>query len=123
MECAEAENERRRRRAAAKHKEVILSHHPRRALPPPTTTTTSTKTLVRAPSSEVKLAAIAIDLNVRLRAADMPAALQERAFRYARALLDAIPQEKPPNPTHLAMSLKKVYNHLPPFVYKPNPFY
>lgn len=101
MEWTEAEYERRRRRAA-KLKEVMPSH-PRRALPAPTTT------LVRAPStSEVKLAAIAIDLNVRLRAADMPASMQERAFRYTRALLDANTQEKRPNPTHLAMSLKKV---------------
>lgn len=100
MEWTEAEYERRRRRAA-KLKEVMPSH-PRRALQAPTT-------LVRAPSSsEVKLAAIAIDLNIRLRAADMPASMQERAFRYTRSLLDANPHEKRPNPTHLAMSLKKV---------------
>ncbi|KAF3433151.1 hypothetical protein FNV43_RR24253 [Rhamnella rubrinervis] len=102
MEWTEAEYERRRRRAA-KLKEVMPSH-PRQALPAPTT-------LVRAPSSsEVKLAAIAIDLNIRLRAADMPASMQERAFRYTRSLLDANPQEKRPNPTHLAMSLKKEFD-------------
>uniref|UniRef100_A0A6P3ZF28 Dynein light chain n=1 Tax=Ziziphus jujuba TaxID=326968 RepID=A0A6P3ZF28_ZIZJJ len=105
MERAEAENERRSRRAAAKQRQVILRHHAHLALPPPPITT-----LVRAPSSEAKLAAIAIDLNVRLRAADMPASLQERAFRFARALLDANPQEKRPNPTHLAMSLKKEFD-------------
>lgn len=58
--------------------------------------------------SEVKLAAVAVDLNVRLRSADMPAEMQERAFRCTRALLDANREEKRPNPTLLAMSLKKV---------------
>lgn len=60
------------------------------------------------PVREVNLAAIAVDLNVRLRSADMPAVMQERAFRCTRALLDSNREEKRPNPTHLAMALKKV---------------
>ncbi|XP_052882264.1 uncharacterized protein LOC128290596 [Gossypium arboreum] len=39
--------------------------------------------------NQLKLAAMAIDLNVRLRSADMPLAMQERAIRRARALVDA----------------------------------
>ncbi|KAE8688137.1 Cell number regulator 6 isoform 1 [Hibiscus syriacus] len=74
--------------------------------------------LARAPPppNELKLAAIAVDLNVRLRSADMPLAMQERAIRRARALLDA---KKPdnakrstPNPTRLAMCLKKEFDAL-----------
>lgn len=56
---------------------------------------------------EVKLAAIAISLNVRLRSAEMPFTMQERAVRHARSLLGSTTQRRP-NPTPLALSLKKV---------------
>ncbi|GFZ05708.1 dynein light chain type 1 family protein [Actinidia rufa] len=59
---------------------------------------------------EVKLAAIAVSLNVRLRSADMPANLQERALRYTRSLLDSAPADHRPNPTLLARSLKKEFD-------------
>ena len=69
-----------------------------------------------APSrpSEVKLAlaAVAVDLNVRLRLADMPPTTQELAFRHTRSLLDSSPNTKKPSPTHLAMCLKKVFSEL-----------
>ncbi|KAL1089837.1 hypothetical protein V6Z11_D07G048200 [Gossypium hirsutum] len=54
---------------------------------------------------------MAIDLNVRLRSADMPLAMQERAIRKARALVDA----KNPGitkPTQVAMCLKKEFDAL-----------
>jgi len=61
------------------------------------------------PPNPVKLAAIAVNLNIRLRSADMPDAMQERAFRCTRTLLDATSLEsKKPNPSHIAMRLKKV---------------
>ncbi|KAE8710657.1 Cell number regulator 6 isoform 1 [Hibiscus syriacus] len=67
------------------------------------------------PPNELKLAAMAVDLNVRLRSADMPLAMQERAIRRARALLDDNPDnaKRPtPNPTRLAMCLKKEFDAL-----------
>lgn len=73
------------------------------ALPPP---------VVRPPAptanQQVQLAAVAADLNVRLRSADMPAAMQERVIRHAKVLLDANADNKKLNATHLAMCLKKV---------------
>ncbi|KAF2311712.1 hypothetical protein GH714_026318 [Hevea brasiliensis] len=65
--------------------------------------------MMRPTPNQAKLAAIAVDLNIRLRLADMPGAMQERAFRCTRAVLDAN-LEKKPNPTHVAMCLKKVSN-------------
>ncbi|KAJ6894309.1 hypothetical protein NC652_028161 [Populus alba x Populus x berolinensis] len=68
----------------------------------------------RSPAEEVriKLAAIALSLNVRLRSSDMPIDRQERALRYARSFLDKSPSSaasKPrPNLTLLARALKKV---------------
>lgn len=62
-----------------------------------------------AATNEVRLTAIAVELNIRLRSADMPDAMQERAFRCTRTLLDATSLEsKKPNPSHIAMCLKKV---------------
>ncbi|KAH6778429.1 Dynein light chain type 1 family protein [Perilla frutescens var. frutescens] len=58
---------------------------------------------------EVKLAALAISFNIRLRSADMPVPMQERALRHARALLDAAAHRRP-NPTLLARSLKKEFD-------------
>ncbi|KAL0443525.1 UNVERIFIED_CONTAM: Dynein light chain, cytoplasmic [Sesamum latifolium] len=60
-------------------------------------------------TEEVKLAALAISFNARLRAADMPSAMQERALRHARALLDSAGPRRP-NPTLLARSLKKEFD-------------
>ncbi|KAG6392042.1 hypothetical protein SASPL_146247 [Salvia splendens] len=59
---------------------------------------------------EVKLAALAISFNMRLRSADMPLPMQERALRHARALLDAAAHRRRPNPTLLARSLKKEFD-------------
>ncbi|MBA0578269.1 hypothetical protein Godav_016993 [Gossypium davidsonii] len=63
------------------------------------------------PPNQLKLAAMAIDLNVRLRSADMPLAMQERAIRKARALVDA---NNPgiTKPTQVAMCLKKEFDAL-----------
>ncbi|KAJ4950576.1 hypothetical protein NE237_027408 [Protea cynaroides] len=71
----------------------------------------SNRTLAaRAPwPPEVKLAATAVELNVRPRSADMPADMQERAYRYSRALVDAA-TDKRPNLTHVALSLKKEFD-------------
>ncbi|KAK9148375.1 hypothetical protein Scep_007132 [Stephania cephalantha] len=60
-------------------------------------------------SSEVKLAAISVSLNVRPRSADMPASMQERAFRCTRSLLDDKRSTKPSH-THIARSLKKEFD-------------
>ncbi|CAL5393403.1 unnamed protein product [Camellia sinensis] len=64
---------------------------------------------------EVKLAAIAISLNIRLRSADMPRTMQERALRYTRSLLDSSSSSssssnRRPSPTLLARSLKKEFD-------------
>ncbi|GMP52913.1 hypothetical protein CsSME_00018564 [Camellia sinensis var. sinensis] len=61
---------------------------------------------------EVKLAAIAISLNIRLRSADMPPTMQERALRYTRSLLDSSfsSSNRRPSPTLLARSLKKEFD-------------
>ncbi|KAL7129556.1 hypothetical protein ABFS83_13G075000 [Erythranthe nasuta] len=61
---------------------------------------------------EIKLAALAISFNIRLRSADMPSAMQERALRHTHALLDAAAAaaSRRPNPTLLARSLKKEFD-------------
>ncbi|XP_059444631.1 dynein light chain 1, cytoplasmic-like [Corylus avellana] len=64
----------------------------------------------RCPTEEVKLAATAITLNVRLRPSDMPLHMQDRALRYTRSFLDGIKSH--PNPTHLARALKKEFDSL-----------
>uniref|UniRef100_A0A6N2ND64 Dynein light chain n=2 Tax=Salix TaxID=40685 RepID=A0A6N2ND64_SALVM len=69
----------------------------------------------RSPTGEVmKLAAIALSLNVRLRSSDMPVDMQERALRYARSFLDdssisSAPKHRP-SPTLLARALKKEFD-------------
>jgi dynein light chain LC8-type len=102
MERPQSETGRRRR--VEKNKERVQFLPPGRMLPVPP--------MVRPPAAatnEVRLAAIAVELNIRLRSADMPGAMQEHAFRFSRALLDANNLEsKNPSPTHIAMSLKKV---------------
>lgn len=65
--------------------------------------------MVRATTNQAKLAALTVHLNIRLRSADMSGAMQERAFQRTRAVLDAN-LEKKPNPTRIAMCLKKVSN-------------
>ncbi|XAR68339.1 Dynein ATPase, partial [Bertholletia excelsa] len=64
----------------------------------------------RSSTEQAKLAAVAIELNVRLRSADMPADMQERALRSARSLLDSSPVGHRPNPSLLARSLKKEFD-------------
>ncbi|KAL3508674.1 hypothetical protein ACH5RR_028075 [Cinchona calisaya] len=62
---------------------------------------------------EVKLAAIAISLNVRLRTSDMPVSMQEHALRYTRSLIGDAPPPPPSHrlsPTILARSLKKEFD-------------
>ncbi|XP_030929018.1 uncharacterized protein LOC126695013 [Quercus robur] len=69
-----------------------------------------------APTEQVKLAATAISLNIRLRSSDMPLHMQERALNYTRSLLDdsdSAPKSLPKfNPTHLARALKKEFDTL-----------
>ncbi|CAN1297140.1 hypothetical protein LINPERPRIM_LOCUS23356 [Linum perenne] len=48
--------------------------------------------------------------NVRVRASDMPVALQSRAFRCARDQLDSMPGKKLDSKS-LALALKKVRDH------------
>lgn len=94
-----SDSERGRRRILSKNKEkeVAQCAPPRiLALPPP------------SPTNQAKLAAVAVDLNVRLRSADMSPPMQERVFRHARVLLDSNSDNKRLNPTHLALCLKKV---------------
>ncbi|ONI12779.1 hypothetical protein PRUPE_4G183100 [Prunus persica] len=81
-----------------------------------TTITPHVERLKSPPEDQVKLAATAITLNVRLRSSDMPAHMQNHALRHTRTLLDsaaAAPPAAPkarPNPTHLARALKKEFD-------------
>ncbi|CAN1159113.1 Dynein light chain, cytoplasmic [Linum perenne] len=81
---------------------LIITHHRRRRPPP--------MVIKQAAFNQVKLAAIAVDMNVRLRSSDMPCAMQERAFRCTRSFLDASPDRKRVNPSRLAMALKKEFD-------------
>ncbi|XP_008226642.1 PREDICTED: uncharacterized protein LOC103326215 [Prunus mume] len=93
------------------------SHHSQ-AKPPKqglTTITTHVERLKSPPEDQVKLAATAITLNVRLRSSDMPAHMQNHALRHTRTLLDSAAPPPPapktrPNPTHLARALKKEFD-------------
>lgn len=95
------------------------SHHSQ-AKPPKQGLTTITTHVVRLkspPEDQVKLAATAITLNVRLRSSDMPAHMQNHALRHTKTLLDSAAPPPPapktrPNPTHLARALKKVHNSI-----------
>ena len=62
------------------------------------------------PNSEavvMRLAALAISFNVRLKSSDMPVHMQEHALRYTRSLITHDPSHKPSH-THLARALKRV---------------
>ncbi|KAA8523897.1 hypothetical protein F0562_010320 [Nyssa sinensis] len=84
-----------------KEKAVVQTSFQRRLAP----------TVDRSPEEEVKLAAIAISLNLRLRSADMPVNMQERALQFTRSLVDATTSNRP-NPTLLARALKKEFDSL-----------
>ncbi|CAA6665767.1 unnamed protein product [Spirodela intermedia] len=64
----------------------------------------------RAAPADVQLAAVAVGLRVRPKAAEMPPAMQERAFRCTRALVEASPNRWKPNLTLLALALKKEFD-------------
>ncbi|XP_004295170.1 PREDICTED: uncharacterized protein LOC101310973 [Fragaria vesca subsp. vesca] len=76
--------------------------------------------VIREVDEEVKLAATAISLNVRLRSSsNMPHHMQERALRRTRSLIDsaaaaakALSSKPRPNPTHIARALKKEFDSL-----------
>ncbi|KDP22429.1 hypothetical protein JCGZ_26260 [Jatropha curcas] len=101
MERPQSENGSKRIRGVVKGREMV-QRPPRRMLAVPSVVKTQQP-------NQAMLAAIAVDLNVRLRSADMPGAMQERAFRFTRAALDAN-LEKRPNPTRIAMCLKKEFD-------------
>lgn len=63
------------------------------------------------PPEDVKLAAVAVSLDIRLRSADMPSVMQERALRLARELMDSSTSRRP-NLTIIARSIKKVCMYL-----------
>ncbi|ESR34893.1 hypothetical protein CICLE_v10006088mg [Citrus x clementina] len=105
MERPELENERRRRPPKDKEKVVQCAAKRMLALVPATKPPAP-------PANHVQLAALAVDLNVRMRSADMPAAMQERVIRHSRVLLDTNADNKRFNPTHLAMCLKKEFDAL-----------
>nr|GEY58270.1 dynein light chain, cytoplasmic-like [Tanacetum cinerariifolium] len=63
------------------------------------------------PPEDVKLAAVAVSLNIRLRSADMPSVMQERALRLARELMDSSTSRRP-NLTIMARSIKKEFDQL-----------
>ncbi|KAK3427011.1 dynein light chain, cytoplasmic-like [Eucalyptus grandis] len=64
----------------------------------------------KSPKEEVlRLAAIAVSFDMRLRSSDMPVHMQEHALRCTRSFLDSSPN-LPPNNTHLARALKKEFD-------------
>ncbi|KAK1275678.1 hypothetical protein QJS04_geneDACA022482 [Acorus gramineus] len=58
---------------------------------------------------ELHLAAIAAGLNIRPRSADMAPAMQEKAFRFARRIVDSAGDRRP-SPTQIALALKKEFD-------------
>ncbi|KAF3442104.1 hypothetical protein FNV43_RR16020 [Rhamnella rubrinervis] len=60
----------------------------------------------------MKLAAMAIKLNLRLRSSDMPPLMQEHVLRFTRSFLDSSPKTTPLNPSLLANALKKEFDSL-----------
>ncbi|OAY48139.1 uncharacterized protein LOC110617019 [Manihot esculenta] len=104
MERPETEHGRSRRTRLARSRRMMqmqMQCPPMRMLPVPP--------MVRATTNQAKLAALTVHLNIRLRSADMSGAMQERAFQRTRAVLDAN-LEKKPNPTRIAMCLKKEFD-------------
>ncbi|CAH1444524.1 unnamed protein product [Lactuca virosa] len=63
----------------------------------------------KTPPEDVKLAAIAVSLDIRLRSADMAIPMQERALCLTRSLIDSSSSRRP-NLTLLARSLKKEFD-------------
>ncbi|KAF8025816.1 hypothetical protein BT93_F2597 [Corymbia citriodora subsp. variegata] len=64
----------------------------------------------KPPKEEVlRLAAVAVSFNIRLKSSDMPVHMQEHALRCTRSFLDSSPN-LPPNNTHLARALKKEFD-------------
>ncbi|KAJ4843320.1 Protein ACTIVITY OF BC1 COMPLEX KINASE 3, chloroplastic [Turnera subulata] len=101
----------------SKEEQVVVSKpkHPSQTKPPPQTATVGgyddDKRQHSSTEDQVKLAATAIRLNVRLRSSDMPVHMQERAFRLARSFADD-PNSKHRriNPTLLARTLKNEFD-------------
>ncbi|GER53872.1 dynein light chain 1 [Striga asiatica] len=89
--------------------EIAQNHDPESKRPMGPKSLAAPPRLLRQ-KEEVRLAALAVGFRARLRAADMPAAMQERAIRHARALLDCPAAGRRPNPTLLARSLKKEFD-------------
>ncbi|MED6109834.1 hypothetical protein PIB30_037223 [Stylosanthes scabra] len=57
----------------------------------------------------MRMASIAINLNVRLKSLDMPLHMQEHALYYTRSLISHHASNKPSH-THLARQLKKEFD-------------
>jgi len=74
---------------------------------PASEATSGTTNAVPSAIVEVNLAAVAVALKVRVKAADMPVLLQERAFRCARQSLDAMNKL---NSKRVALALKKEFD-------------
>ncbi|KAL3821185.1 hypothetical protein ACJIZ3_007090 [Penstemon smallii] len=96
------------------HCKLMIKQKRRALLPKPKKTEEkiSNKSVQIKNEEEVKLAALAISFNIRLKSSDMPSAMQERALRHTRALLDSAASagHRRPNPTLLARSLKKEFD-------------
>ncbi|XP_027342934.1 dynein light chain 1, cytoplasmic-like [Abrus precatorius] len=58
----------------------------------------------------MRLASLAISLNVRLKSSDMPVHMQEHALRYTGSLIPLHPPSPNPSNTHLARALKKEFD-------------
>ncbi|EPS69538.1 hypothetical protein M569_05226, partial [Genlisea aurea] len=78
--------------------------------PPPPPPPPQLSKLKPLQTEELQLAALAISFNIRLRCADMPFVMQERAIRHTRAFLDAAAAAASPSPTLVARSLKKEFD-------------
>ncbi|KAI3907465.1 hypothetical protein MKW92_023650 [Papaver armeniacum] len=78
-----------------------------------TTTAAKATKIKRTTSSEVmKLATLAIELNITVRSANMHVAMQEKAFVFARKLLPVNKSNtnQKPTPTKIALAIKKEFD-------------
>ncbi|KAI4333681.1 hypothetical protein L6164_018458 [Bauhinia variegata] len=91
----------RTRNGQLKEKRLVHQNHNRNSSSEPTHDSLS---------NQVRLAALAISLNVRLRSSDMPLHLQEHALRYTRSLVGDPSPKSRHNPTHIARDLKKEFD-------------